>query len=131
VDHIFFSCVLAKFLWSGVCSILGVDWNPTSFAQFLDIISSLFSLSRHAIWVLFSTQSWALWHIEKFSIENTFPNQSADCVFKSIIFFQQWHPLFRSKDVEVVELLLEILHKLYLDTMVVTSSSSRAQSTIT
>jgi hypothetical protein len=30
VDHILFQCILAKFMWSGVRSMFGVNWNPRS-----------------------------------------------------------------------------------------------------
>jgi hypothetical protein len=74
-------------------------------------------------------QSWALWHIlNKISIENLFPKQPADCVFKSIIFLQQWHQLIRIKDLEAVELLVGLLRKLYQDTHVVTTPTIQAQS---
>jgi hypothetical protein len=81
--------------------MLGVSWNPSCFSDFLGIISSLSRVKKRAIWLLFVAQSWALWHIRnKFSIENFFPNQPADYVFKCIIFLKQWRPLFRSKDLQ-------------------------------
>jgi hypothetical protein len=55
-------------------------------------------------WLLFAAQSWALWKIRnKFSIEGIFPKQPSDFVFKTTILLQQWRPLTRSKDVELVE----------------------------
>jgi hypothetical protein len=87
VDHIFFSCVLAKFMWSGIRAMLNVSWNPSSFAQFYQIISPLLHNHRVDVWILFAAQSRALWHIHnKFAMENSFPNQLVDCLFKTILF---------------------------------------------
>jgi hypothetical protein len=116
-DHLFFSCHLAKFLWSGVRSMLAVQWNPTSFPQFFDILNLFSGKARRFIWLLFAAQSWALWNIRnKFSIEGTFPKQPADCVFKTTILLQQWRPLARSKDVELVDGLISLMKTLFLNT---------------
>jgi hypothetical protein len=116
-DHLFFSCHLAKFLWSGVRSMLGVQWNPTSFSQFFDILNLFSGKARRFIWLLFAAQSWALWNVRnKFSIEGIFPKQPADCVFKTTIFLQHWRPLARSKDVELVDGMISLLKTLFLQT---------------
>jgi hypothetical protein len=39
-NHIFFSCSLARFMWSVVRQLLECRWAPTSFAQFFAIVSS-------------------------------------------------------------------------------------------
>jgi hypothetical protein len=38
---IFFSCALAKFMWSQIRAILNVSWNPSYFMHFFQIISPL------------------------------------------------------------------------------------------
>jgi hypothetical protein len=43
-------------MWSGVCSMLGADWNPQSFLDFFAIISLVSSKVRRAIWILFATK---------------------------------------------------------------------------
>jgi hypothetical protein len=43
-------------MWSGVRSMLGVDWNPQSFLDFFAIISSVSSKVRRVIWILFATK---------------------------------------------------------------------------
>jgi hypothetical protein len=116
-DHIFFSCAFAAFMWSGVRAMLQVNWNPTSFAQFFRIISELSPGHGRAVWILFAAQSWVLWHIcNKIVMEQSFPNQSADCVLKTFVFLQQWRPLLKTKDLAVVEILEELIRKLHQDT---------------
>jgi hypothetical protein len=42
---------------------------------------------QRATWIIFAAQSLALWHIRnKLTIEQKFPNQPADCAFKTIFF---------------------------------------------
>jgi hypothetical protein len=90
--------------------MLNVTWNPTFFAQFFQIISVLSYGHRRAVWILFAAQSWALWHIRnKIAMKNSFPNQPADCVLKTLLFLQQWRPLFKNKDLAAVEILKELL----------------------
>jgi hypothetical protein len=88
-DHIFFKCGFAIFMWSGIRTILNVTWNPSFFAQFFQIISSLSHGHEKAVWILFAAQSMALWQIRnKIAMENSFPNQPADCVLKTLVFLQ-------------------------------------------
>jgi hypothetical protein len=48
--------------------------------------------------MLFAAQSWALWTTRnKFTIEGKFPNQPANCIFKTSIFLQFWRPLAKPK----------------------------------
>jgi hypothetical protein len=48
-----------------------------------------------------------------FAMESVFPNQPADCLFKTSLFIQQWWPLFRNKDLEAISILEELLRQLY------------------
>jgi hypothetical protein len=53
INHIFFSCALAKFMWSGIMAVLNVSQSPSSFAQFFHILSALLHNHRVAVWALF------------------------------------------------------------------------------
>jgi hypothetical protein len=117
VDHIFFSCHLACFAWTGIREALGVQWNPHSFQDFFGLVNSLSSSFKSAIWILFAAQSWALWIIRnKITIEHKLPSQPADCFFKTSIFLQLWRPLLKNKLKAKMEFLLEMLRSLYLQT---------------
>jgi hypothetical protein len=119
VDHIFFSCHLACFAWSGIRETLGVQWNPQSFQDFFGLVNSLSVSFKSAIWILFAAQSWALWIIRnKITIEHKLPSQPADCFFKTSIFLQLWRPLLKNKLKSKMEFLLEMLRSLYLQTRI-------------
>jgi hypothetical protein len=69
------------------------------------------------VWILFVAQSWALWHIRnKIAMENSSSNQPADFMLKTLLFLQQWRPLFKNKDLAAVEILEELLCQLHQDT---------------
>jgi hypothetical protein len=127
VDHIFFTCHLASFAWSGIREALGVQWNPQSFQDFFRIVNSLSVSFKTSIWMLFAAQSWALWNIRnKMSIEHKLPSQPADCFFKTSLFLQLWHPLLRSKLKSKMECLLDMLRTLYLQTRTSTPGTMAA-----
>jgi hypothetical protein len=54
VDHIFFTCHLATFAWSGLREALGVQWNPQCFQDFFLIVNSLSMSFKSSIWMMFA-----------------------------------------------------------------------------
>jgi hypothetical protein len=60
ISHIFFSCVLASFMWSEIREAFGVQWNPENLSDFLSILNQLTPTVRQSFWVLFAAQSYAL-----------------------------------------------------------------------
>jgi hypothetical protein len=99
VDHIFFQCHLAEFLWSGVRAMFRVNWNPRNRQDWIIILNSLAVKPRRLLWTFFAAQCWSLWTTRnKFTIEGKFPRQPADCIFKIILSLQLWRPIQRLKD---------------------------------
>jgi hypothetical protein len=99
VDHIFFRCVLAKFVWAGIRDMLGVTWDPSSFNAWEGCIHNLNLKSQRTLCVLFAAICWALWKTRnKFTIEAKFPSQPAHCFFLIRLNLQLWRPLQRNKD---------------------------------
>jgi hypothetical protein len=112
VDHIFFQCHLAEFLWSGVRAMFRVNWTPRNRQEWITILNSLAVKPRRLLWTFFAAQCWSLWTTRnKFTIEGKFPRQPADCIFKIILSLQLWRPIQRLKD------------RVLLDEMVVLSRS--------
>jgi hypothetical protein len=98
-NHIFFTCSLARFMWSVVRQLLECRWNPTSFAQFFAIVSSFSGRPRRLIWTLFAAQSWALWHVRnKHVFESRVISKPANLLYKTIVFLQLWTPLAKAQD---------------------------------
>ena len=125
VDHIFFSCVLPRFAWSATRSILGVAWNPSSFADWFAIIQRFRGNTRRALWVLFACQCWALWTTRnKFTIESKFPKKPANVLFKMLILLQQWRPLRKAQVLPLTNELERLLKAIYVETSVPSSVAS-------
>ena len=114
VEHIFFGCVLAKFMWSGIRCMLAVQWQLASFMEMVETIDGFSGKTRRVLWILFDVQSWALWTTRnKFSIEPKFPRQPADVIFKSLLCLQQWRPLIKPKLLPLMDELVKMLQDTY------------------
>jgi hypothetical protein len=113
-DHIFFSCSLARFMWSVVSQLLECRWSPSSFAQFFAIVSCYSGRQRRLIWTLFAVQSWALWNIRnKHVFESRVISKPANILYNVIILLQLWEPLAKPQDrTNLVELTrqLKLIH---------------------
>jgi hypothetical protein len=48
INHIFFSCVLASFMWSGIREAFGVQWNPKNLSELLLILNQLTPILRQS-----------------------------------------------------------------------------------
>jgi hypothetical protein len=118
VDHIFFKCVLALFMWEGLSLSLGVQWKPRNRQEWLTILGGFRGATRRILWILFAAMCWALWKIRnKFTIEKTFPNQPAECIFHTLINLQQWRPLLRSSERRLADELITTLKDLSTQTL--------------
>jgi hypothetical protein len=53
VDHIFFQCVLAQFVWSRVRSMLSVTWNPSNREDWVSNLNGLNHKSKRFLWLFF------------------------------------------------------------------------------
>jgi hypothetical protein len=114
VNHIFFTCSLAKFMWSVVRQLLGCNWSPANFPQLYAITASLLGRHRRVVWSLFAAQSWALWLIQnKMSIESKLIRHPSDVIFKTLVFLQLWIPTSRVKDQPSLRWLCYELKKLH------------------
>jgi hypothetical protein len=122
INHIFFSCVLASFMWSGIREAFGVQWNPKTLDDFLAILNQLTPIVRQSFWILFAAESWALWLIRnKLTIENSFPKQPADRFYKTAMFLQLWRPLLKEKHADKLDIMVGVLRSLYRQTRLIQS----------
>jgi hypothetical protein len=116
-DHIFFSCSLARFLWSVVRQLLECRWSPSSFAQFFAIVSCYSGRQRRLIWTLFAAQSWTLWNIRnKLAIEGKLIGNPADIFYQLSLHMQCWRVLVRPRDRDLLDLAVGGVRRLYART---------------
>jgi hypothetical protein len=127
VDHLFFQCPLACFLWSGVRDQFSVDWNPKSRVQWFAILNSLNPKTQRPVWVFFAALAWALWTTRnKFTIERKFPRHPADVVYKLIISLQLWRPLQSPKEQAWVDEMLAMARSFFAISKAFPASSTTA-----
>jgi hypothetical protein len=114
VNHIFFTCSLAKFMWSVVRQLFDCAWSPANFPQLYAIVANLLGGQRRVVWALFAAQSWALWLTRnKLAIESKLINHPADLIFKTLVFLQLWTPAARHRDQANLRWLSAELKKLH------------------
>jgi hypothetical protein len=99
MDHIFFSCPVAKFVWICFKEALGWDRVPTSLQSYLEgwvplgcdnYKSKLFALGV-VLWILWITRN-------KFAIEGVCPNSSSDVLYKILSYLQRWRVLLKGSE---------------------------------
>jgi hypothetical protein len=62
---------------------------------------------RRMLWVGVAAMCWTLWTTRnKFTIEHVFPAKSADCLFKTCIFLQQWRLLTKEEDRDAFDVMI-------------------------
>jgi len=61
IDHLFFECNTAKYIWSLVAFVLGANHRPTSFGQFWQWISVLLPNRKQFYMIGLAAICWAIW----------------------------------------------------------------------
>jgi hypothetical protein len=98
-DHIFFSCITARFVWSCFAESLGWDRAPRSLQDFLDLWLPFGCANYNLKLVLLTTVMWGLWTTRnKRAIEGKFPRAPSDILFKINAFLQRWKVRLRNED---------------------------------
>jgi hypothetical protein len=113
-DHIFFVCLLAKFMWACVRELLGTAWNPAGAGDFIAICQGLSGQLRCVVWFTFAAQCWALWTVRnKLVFEGRVINKPADVMLHMMIFLQRWWVLTRRRDRGLLHAARETVKRLH------------------
>ena len=90
VDHIFFRCSLARFLWAGVGEALGLAQQPGSWEDLVATWSKNCNFPKRLGMLLFASLAWALWTTRnKMAIEHIFPNNAIQTFHVFVGFMQR------------------------------------------
>ena len=69
-NHIFFTCPLAKFMWSAMRELLQCDWNPACFPDVYRELRRYMGQPKRILWSCCAALVWSLWTTRnKFTIE--------------------------------------------------------------
>ena len=113
-SHVFFSCSLARFAWSAVRTATGVQWDPRSAAELSQLLGSIHGRSKRVMWSCVGALLSAMWLIRnKFTIQGIFHSHPANIIFKCNLLLQQWSPLGRRKDAELIKTAQQRLVQVY------------------
>ncbi|KAE8807536.1 hypothetical protein D1007_16073 [Hordeum vulgare] len=114
-NHIFFTCVIAQFLWSFFCDTIDGQWCHTNVPNMVAAIKFVPSSARHIRWLTIGMLMWTLWTIRKKLVLQRVPLRHAtDPVFKMCGFLQLWRPLSRSSDRDAINNIIVNLHLMAL-----------------
>ena len=100
VDHIFFSCIVARFVWACFKEALGWDRPPMGWQDFLDNWILLGCRDYNAKLFLLTIVLWTIWtsRRNKRAIEGKFPTSPSELLFKINVFLQKWMVMLRDGD---------------------------------
>ena len=96
VDHIFFQCVLASFVWACFKEALGWDRVPSSlgevFSEWILLGCSNYDIKLFSFAIIW----WSFWlSRNKMRLEKKFPSQPTDVLFSIIYKLQNWGVLLQ------------------------------------
>lgn len=103
-DHIFFSCILAKFIWQAIREALGWERAPTGVQDFMDTWLCRGSRNPNLTIFCLAAVLWSIWLTRnKYAIEGVFPNKPTDMLFKIFTVMQRWQVLLKGEEKEILE----------------------------
>jgi hypothetical protein len=111
VNHIMFSCVLRKFVWTTIRETFGWSSSPTSLEGFVSSLMRRGS-GKHAKLCLFGlgVVCWALWKVHnKMRIEHKLIRSHGVVMFNIIVLLQQWKVFLSAECLETVEVAINKL----------------------
>lgn len=98
-DHIFFTCILARFTWTCIKEAMGWDRVPIGLQDFLEKWVKRGSKNNNLVIYCFTIVLWSLWTTRnKFAIEGVFPSQPLEILIKINFWMQKWQVLLRGGD---------------------------------
>jgi hypothetical protein len=103
VDHIFFKCPMAVFVWSFIKDAFNLDSYPTSLGDFCHkwLMGKKGPLPIKLIIFLFAGFTWTLWNTRnKMAISKMFPKSPSDVVYNALSSMQKWSAALKEKDQE-------------------------------
>jgi len=108
---IFFSCSLARFVWSGLGSAFSWDKIPTCLDDLQrGKLSRMFGTNMRIGFFFFAGFAWAIWKARnKMAIERSFPNNPIDIIYTGLSFVQNWGRLLKSSDQDKLMKRVEVL----------------------
>lgn len=102
VDHIFFQCTLAHFVWNVIKEVFKLERMPRSLEDFSEMwLLGKGPMPIRLMMFLFAGFTWALWTTRnKMAIEKRVPKAPADIIFVALSWLQKWCIMLKEADRE-------------------------------
>ncbi|KAI5012533.1 hypothetical protein ZWY2020_024799 [Hordeum vulgare] len=114
-NHIFFTCVIAQFLWSCFRDAVGGHWCHTNVPDLFTEIQSVPSSARHIRWLTIGVLMWTLWTVRNKLVIQRLPLRCAtNAIFQICGFLQLWRPLSCSSNQDAINKIIANLRLMAL-----------------
>ena len=115
VNHLFFDCSMARYVWSLVAYVVGTDCRPCSFDQFWLWAKQFFSLSENFLYVGLAAICWAIWRMRnKIHFDKKVVRSPTEIICLASSFMSFWAELQSEEDKSQLEAGAEDLKKVAL-----------------
>jgi hypothetical protein len=105
IDHLFFDCHLARYIWSLISYVVGADCRPTSFLQFWIWVNKFITNNKVIHFAGLSAICWAIWKVRNkvyFDKKPVLSPTEIVCVASSFISY--WAGLHKEGDKQALEI---------------------------
>jgi hypothetical protein len=104
IDHLFFDCFIAGYIWSLVAFVLGATHRPTSFGQFWHWIATSLPNGKQFYMIGLAVICWAIWTARnKSCFENKLIRSPTKIVCSMSSFLNYWAGLQAGQNKEDLE----------------------------
>lgn len=103
-DHIFFSCITARFTWACIREALGWERSPTGITDYLNNWARWGGGKTSLDIFCLAIVSWGLWVTRnKCAIEGCFPTRPIEILYRINFCLQKWQVMLKEGDRVTVE----------------------------
>ena len=89
--------------------------DPRSSSELVDLLDSVQGQGKRVLWTSIGAMLWSLRVTHnKFTIEGSFPSHPANIICKCSILLQQWSPLAKQKDTDLLKLAQVRVHQVFV-----------------
>ena len=93
----------------------GVLWYPRSSHELVALLDSVQGQGKRVMWTSIGVLLWSLWLTRnKLTIEGQLPMHPANIIYKCSFLLQQWSPLVKPKDADLMKHAQVRIHQVYV-----------------
>jgi hypothetical protein len=105
INHLFFGCVAAIFVWSAVANAIGSPTRTGSFSQFFWWFLKFVSASRNMQIAGLAAICWAIWKLRnRVCFENKLINSPCELISYAVAFMKYWAGLHGGRTLQIFKL---------------------------